>query len=377
MNVLAARKTCPRCAERVRVAAKACRYCGAELPNLPVEHPSSSSRWLLLTGLGVATIVAASYALTQIPPAKAPLEAVAPPAQPRFAEKAAPEPSSLHPVLAAGTSLEWTASSSPHEIIRQVGPMTVRISKRVEEDRVAPVVSVSHSGQTVTLEGHALSPTYTHKISAVQNLRGTAPVVMLQSFSGGAHCCNSVTLAGLVRGKLKVVDLGSWDGDTIDTPSDISGDGVADFVIYDNSFLYAFASYASSHAPPVILNVRNGKVTDVSRAPAFRKLFAKSMAAAEVACISGASADERNGACPSYVASAARLGKIEQAWLKMIQAYDARTDWDFPTGCPRFRESCTEAQQIRFQSYPEALLHFLKRGGYIDRGWLPPEYFES
>jgi hypothetical protein len=174
-----------------------------------------------------------------------------------------------------------------------------------------------------------------------------------------------------------VLDVGSWDGDYIEPPKDISGDGVVDFVMFDNSFLYAFASYADSFAPPTIFNIVNGEMKDVSRNPAFRALFLKEMKQAGDRCRPG-SDGAPNGACASYVAAAARVGKLTEAWPRMIAAYDATSDWDLPTGC-RVREDeggCPDGAEIVYKSYPEALLAFLKREGYIAQSWLPPEAFQ-
>jgi hypothetical protein len=280
----------------------------------------------------------------------------------------------LYERLEAGATMEWTAETALPEIIRSVGPYTVRITKKVADEGIAPLVTVSGRGQAVTLEGFALSPTYTHYISAVRNRTRSAPIVMLQSFSGGAHCCNHVQLAGFSKGLLVRVELGSWDGDSIDPPKDISGDGIADFVLSDDSFLYAFAAYAMSYAPPVVLNVTNGKVVDVSKNPAFRKLYRDAIEDAGRTCRSGEDGMARNGACPAYVASAARLGKLSEAWTHMLSSYDASTGWDFPTACLVDDSSgCPDKSRVQFKSYPEALLNFLQEQGYVPRGWQPPE----
>lgn len=281
------------------------------------------------------------------------------------------------PQLRLGETFEWSADEYPNEVLRRAGPYLVKVRARTEDDLVAPEIEVSAAGQTVRVRGQAVSSTYSHRISLFQNQRGSAPVLMLQSFSGGAHCCNSVTLAGFSNGRIKTLELGSWDGDNLPLPKDINKDGVADIVVSDNSFLYAFASYASSYAPPQILNVLNGKVVDVSRGSGYRSLFTETMRKAGDQCTSANDGDSRNGACPAYVASAARLGKLEEAWGRMLAAYDPSTDWDFPTDCKVSRSPCPAEAKVQAKSYPEALLNFLRSEGYIARSWQPPEYHQT
>lgn len=376
------RKTCPRCSERVKSAARVCRFCRHEFVTLPITAPPDHTlRYLSLTGAVAVTVVAILFA-TKFGPWMEATPRLPPPAKQATTMASldsAAESLPQYPVLALASTFEWTAEDSPDEVMRQAGPFVIRITKKAGEDStlIAPVVDVSSQGQSLRLEGNASSLSFGHKISLIQNMRGAAPVLMFQSFSGGAHCCNSIQLAGFSSGKLRAVDLGSWDGDYVKPPVDLNGDGLADFVFSDDAFLYAFASYASSFAPPKILNVRGGKVVDISRNGGFSNLFAQSRTKAREQCLSGSSGDTRNGACPAYVASAARVGNLDSAWREMVGAYDASYEWDLPMGCDvRSRGPCPRGHEIQFKSYPEALLHFLKSLGYISQRWVPPEFRE-
>ncbi len=381
-------KVCPRCAERVKAAAQVCRYCGHEFGRVSLakvdapatggaaastQHTSPSRGYVWFAGALISIVLVAvlAWGLTpriDRPAAKGAARRTAVAEVPIVAEAPA------GPALAAGESLEWSADGALEETVRQVGAMAVKVTRKVEDDMVAPLVSVSRGTETVTMIGEATSSGFTHRISAVRNKAGAQPVVMLQSFSGGAHCCNHVQLAGISGGRLKVVDLGSWDGDQIALPVDLSGDGVADFLERDNAFLYAFSAYAMSAAPPKILNVTGGRVVDVSKRAAFRKLYLDEMATAGETCRTGAEGLDRNGACPSYVASAARVGRLDEAWAEMVGSYAADLDWELPTGCAvRTTDACPEASRIVYKSYPEALLAFLKEHGYVASGWLPPD----
>jgi hypothetical protein len=287
----------------------------------------------------------------------------APPSPPKVVQEAEQLP--------VGSELAWS-SDSDAEVRRQAGPYLLTITREGSGAEARPVIEISVGGQSLKPDMGLYHPGSPLKITLVQNIRGAVPVLMAQAFTGGAHCCVAAKLIGLSNGRLTVLDLGQWDGEGIPVPEDISHDGIADFVLRDDRFLYAFASYASSFAPPRIYNVTGGRMIDVSGRSEFRELFAKTMSEAGKQCISGSSADERNGACPAYVAAAARLGLAEEAWPRMLGAYDGSTEWSFPTGCviPVVKD-CPEALQVKYASYPEALLHFLKDRGYLAPAWKP------
>ena len=368
-------KSCPRCAEKVRELAQVCRYCGHEFPQSAGIETEGATNGVLAAVLVAVVALGGTGWLTysvwsDLQHTRATntnsdnitsLVEVPDQGEPKYEE------------IALGMTLEWAAESSPDEIQRQAGPYVLTITKRQDDDLVAPVIKLAAGSESITLEGELASDVYVNRISLIANRSGAVPVVMLQSFTGGAHCCNHVQLAGFSRGKLKVVDLGLWDGDEVSSPRDVSGDGLADFVMVDNSFLYAFASYAESFAPPKILNVVAGRVNDVSRNPAFKRLFAQEMVRAGASCQPEAE-HSPNGACASYVAAAARIGKLDQAWARMLVAYDASSDWDLPTGCLVSDEGgCPNGSEIVYKSYPEALQAFLRRNGYIPKSWVPPE----
>lgn len=381
------KKICPRCAERVKAAAEVCRYCGHEFAGTTIDHSDCTtpavqavaevarSGWprsnVVARMTVAASVLVAVLGWAMSPRVEKPVTAPRV-ARERAVDKPSPKDTSAIPELAAGETFEWSADKDASETVRQVGPLVVRITRRTDGDMVAPVITVSRGAESVTMVGEMVSSSYTHRVSAVRNIAGAPPVVMLQSFSGGAHCCNHVQLSGLSGGRMKIVDLGSWDGDELPVPTDLNGDGLADFVERDNAFLYTFAAYAMSYAPPTILNVTGGRVIDVSRRQAYRRLYLDEMAKAGETCRTAAEGMDRNGACPSYVASAARVGRIDEAWADMVRSYSATEDWEYPTGCTiKTKSECPEASRIVYKSYPEALLAFLKEHGYVAAAWMP------
>jgi hypothetical protein len=352
-----------------------CRYCGSELPE-DSESAGADRAVLLARTLAVfaafVVVVAGSLGFLAFHELKGQQKTDRPEEIPVLVSTAAKAESPTYQPLGLGETIEWTANADFAPITRQAGPYVLEVSRRDEKELAAPVVKLSVGAQSVSMNGDLADSGSPNRITLLANRSGSVPVVMLQSFSGGAHCCNHIQLAGFSGGTLKVVDLGQWDGDEIEPPKDVSGDGVADFVMRDNRFFYAFASYAQSDAPSQILNVVGGKVVDVSRNPKFRSLYEKDMETAGEDCRPGLGLTA-NGACPAFVAAAARVGKLDDAWAQMLAAYDATVEWQLPTGCWTSGDVCPPDQQIVYKSYPEALQAFLVKYGYIPKRWLPPE----
>ena len=209
------------------------------------------------------------------------------------------------------------------------------------------------------------------------------PQVVMTSYSGGAHCCLKIVVAEYIQNKWKSVTVYNADTDEIPFPLDRDGDGILDFGLNDERFNYEFASHAGSWTPPLVLDIENGRVVDVSKRPAYRKVFESDMSQAGAVCETGKyirdgkSYDaEINGACAAYVADAAVLGRVQEAWSNMLNHYDHSNGGDgsadagfLPTKCfaPLVDFKCPPGQQHTFASYPEALRWFLG-----DTGYLPP-----
>lgn len=193
------------------------------------------------------------------------------------------------------------------------------------------------------------------------------PSVIIKQFTGGAHCCYATKILQARAGRVVEIDFGEWDaGADFDTfPSDIDGDGIVDFVMRDGAFHYSFTNYASSLAPPKILNIYKGSVVDVSDQPAFRNVFEEFSKESKAAC-SDLTDVYRNGACAAFVASEARLGRITSA-LSMAEqyAYSGSEAW-YPEDCEveLVDYQCPPSRAIKFYSFGDAIRWFLRKHGY-------------
>ena len=274
--------------------------------------------------------------------------------------------------ISIGTHTDWSYARQGASTRYRAGPVEIVMEGMRDArspDLVQPRLTVEYPGYPpVTLIGADTSPSQQHRF-AVGRWDATRMFVLFQSYSGGAHCCTQVQLVLPDKDLLQVIDFGEWDGDYSDRmPSDLDGDGMIDFVFYDNAFLYAFASYAESGAPPLVMNVVDGDVVDVSDRPGFSYLFEDALREHRQYCLRPHDMSP-NGACAAYVATAARVGRFDQAWGEMLRAYDRRSSWDLPTDCAAalVNQACPEKSVQRFRDYPDALRHFLAAQGYISR----------
>jgi hypothetical protein len=192
------------------------------------------------------------------------------------------------------------------------------------------------------------------------------PAVIVEGYTGGAHCCVTFQLVTVVDGVVRTLPLDWVDGD-FDThfPRDIDGDGVVDIQRTDDSFLYAFASYAASWNLPIVYNLRGGALVDVTAEPRYTPLF-RQFAARALAHCRKPNEPGRNGACAAYAGAMARLGRGEEG-IGTAVAKAERSDW-YPDDCTVAPVDyvCPDGKQREFSNFNQALRWFLKAHGYIN-----------
>jgi len=274
------------------------------------------------------------------------------------------KPAPAEKVLKVGATVDWSPDKDVKPLRFRAGSLSILVERVREDSGVAgPRVTLSASGKTsAVLEGERAGITFPSRISILRWDKAGAVAVLLESYSGGAHCCTVVQAAVPEGEGFRIVDLGAYDGEKLARrPTDWDGDGALDFFVTDDSFLYAFSGYAGSPPLPRILNIVGGKAVDVSDRPAFRPLFEQAMAGFRKDCAKG-----ENGYCAAYAAAAARVGTFDTAWAKVLKQHDA-TSRDWPNACKvaETENGCPEGQEIEYASYPEALRAFLVQHAYI------------
>lgn len=165
------------------------------------------------------------------------------------------------------------------------------------------------------------------------------PQIIVDGYTGGAHCC--VVSALLWQSKYKkwhILDLPGQDGDS-SIPTVVGSDMRTLLKIYDNSFLDAYASYASSYAPNQLLALNNGHLLNVTTQKEYRDILLNDMRdlinekETEGHCSFMHGPEGYNAFLAYYVASFANLGHLQDAWAYMLLHHDqsGQTMDDFPS----------------------------------------------
>jgi hypothetical protein len=124
------------------------------------------------------------------------------------------------------------------------------------------------------------------------------PEVLVDSFSGGAHCCLTARLLTFDGTGYTPLDIGY--GDVGYTLKDADGDGRFELVGYDPRFSAVFTAFAGSAFPPSVLRVDHGATVDVTRR--FPKLIRADAAARRKDLRKAERGDDVRGILAAYVA---------------------------------------------------------------------------
>jgi hypothetical protein len=193
------------------------------------------------------------------------------------------------------------------------------------------------------------------------------PQVVFSSFWGGAHCCTVTRIATKVGTEWRVIPGKTIDGDGGYAFDDIDGDGAAELLSVDQTFLYAFAPYAGSWAPKTISKLAGDRLVDVTADPNFRPTMRRELYRIEY--LAGREPDlwRSNGFLAAWVATKAVVGEFDDAWSRIAPLYDRSTDWPL-TECTvaKVGGSCPDGKE-RTISFPVALRKHLEDEGYIPK----------
>jgi hypothetical protein len=114
--------------------------------------------------------------------------------------------------------------------------------------------------------GCALSSTRSAPAVQVVDLNGDGtPEVLLNLYSGGAHCCYLAQVFSYDPGTMTYARVERNFGDPGYRLASLGGRGHREFVSADDAFAYAFTDFAASGMPIQILGFSGGRFTDVTR----------------------------------------------------------------------------------------------------------------
>lgn len=184
-----------------------------------------------------------------------------------------------------------------------------------------------------------------------------APQLIIQTYSGGAHCCTNYIIYTWINNQFVRDETGFLDGGG-GLFEDLNGDGNSEFITGDNRFLYLFAPYAGSSSPSLIFDFNDGKLRENTRNyPDYLQKVAKEM----LNNIEEVKKEytEINGLLAGYVAQKILLNEYQSAWEYMLKNYDPNSDW----GLTIYNDNGDEVG--KYPDFPAALKDFLTKYGYL------------
>lgn len=181
--------------------------------------------------------------------------------------------------------------------------------------------------------------------------------VIIKTFSGGAHCCTDITIYTWQNNQFIKTETGLLDGEG-GVFEDLDGDRKFEFSSSDNSFLYAFSSYAGSFPPSLIYSFNNGKFQNVTRRYV-KQLKSRAWEMYQAFLENKQKNYEVNGILAGYVAQKALLGEYQQGWEFMLANYDPTSDW----GLTIYQG---DREAGKYSNFPNALKSALIKQGYLD-----------
>jgi subtilisin-like proprotein convertase family protein len=189
----------------------------------------------------------------------------------------------------------------------------------------------------------------------VRNLDGAPePEVVLDVYSGGAHCCTYSLIHRYLPERGRYVRLLHWWGNPGYRLADLDGDGRVEFRTTDDRFAYAFAAYVASLKPIRIWRYDHGRMRDVTRS--FRGLIERDARSLWAVYLRARRAETREvrGILAAWLADMLMLGRGGEGWRRVELAYRrgdvgrGATMFGYPAG----------------RRYLAALRNFLRRTGY-------------
>lgn len=145
------------------------------------------------------------------------------------------------------------------------------------------------------------------------------PEVILDIYTGGAHCCWVSMIYRYDATQDAYTLTEQFWGNAGYEFKDLNQDSILEFLTRDDSFAYAFTSYAGSSYPLQIWQYRNGKMVDVTRS--YPQLIYNDAYQLWQRYTETDYPGVARGALAAYLADKYMLGQSEDGWQRVRQAY--------------------------------------------------------
>jgi len=229
------------------------------------------------------------------------------------------------PTAAPPVSTTFPKSSYVLEQEQVIGEYAIRIwrNERSPDDGVGfdSILTLAQAGEP---------PIQIEYFSGLDPLSGTdltadgVPELIVNTYTGGAHCCFGVTVVSLgdVAAKIMETRPSNCGGQF----SDLDGDGVLEFVTCDDIFAYAYCSFAASPIVTAVL-AYTPEAGYAPASPQFPEQYAAGLPAqraqAESATPGGLGEWDTTTKCAvlPYVLALLYSGQPDQAWSELARLY--------------------------------------------------------
>jgi len=174
------------------------------------------------------------------------------------------------------------------------------------------------------------------------------PEVIVDLFSGGAHCC-STTIIFVLRADHYRARLASW-GNSGYRIEDLNGDGRKELTTDDDRFAEEFTAYAMSWRPPRVFQLVGQKLVDATRS--FPALATKDIADIDAFLPKARKGGDPRGLIAARMADLALLGRqaeIDPYLAAARRRGDLKGMGPWPAG----------------ETFEVALKKFLRKTGYL------------
>ena len=251
--------------------------------------------------------------------------------------------------LAAGLVLAPAAWAAEMEMLRaEMGEVTAEFLAEAGEYCIKnPQIKIERQGRAILdrpLSDHIYDEGMACQVLELvtQDLDGDRePEVILDFYSGGAHCCNTTVIYSYNPDRNRYRVINHYWGNGGYTLEDLNGDGIPEFTSRDDSFAYAFADYAASRYPLQIWRYQQNKLHDITRDFPDRVYNHALQLWQEYSTLrdkrAGGLSPEEIRARPqveqavlaAYLADKYLLGQEEDGWRRLWQVYWWRDRHDF------------------------------------------------